>query len=75
MERWSFVEGRTGAWLWRCVGSLRTRQSGARFPTLLAALDDAAAHGLTPGSSRLAWIVSLACLRSRRIRRPHMLLH
>ena len=65
MERWSFVQDLAGAWLWRCVGRLRVRQSRHRFPTLPAAMEDAERHGLVPGKSRLGSIIRRTAPRRR----------
>ncbi|MEN3354872.1 MAG: hypothetical protein V7640_3030 [Betaproteobacteria bacterium] len=65
MDRWSFVQDLCGAWLWRCVGRLRVRQSRHRFSTLPAAMEDAERHGLVPGKSRLGSITRRTAVRRR----------
>jgi hypothetical protein len=58
MERWNFVQGRSGAWAWRCAGGLRVRlRDRYWFATIDAAIESAQAYGFMPGLSRLGHVI------------------
>ena len=68
MERWHFVQDRSGGWAWRCTGTVRTRQAGRRFGSVIAAMHDAEESGMRPGLSRIGWM-----LPRKRMRLPKAL--
>ena len=54
MDEWGFYQHTDSRWSWRNVRTDGTSQSVERFATFLAVTADAAQHGFTPGSSKIA---------------------